>query len=108
FDQLPIIQTPSNFTGVSENLPTVFRLQQNYPNPFNPTTTISYDVPVESYVKLTIYNELGQEITTVHEGVRSQGRYTTKFEANGLASGVYFYRLQAGGFVETRRMILAK
>jgi uncharacterized protein (DUF1501 family) len=107
FNQLPIINAPT--TGASdENVVTRFKLDQNYPNPFNPTTNIAYDVPVEMSLTLTVYNELGQQVRDLYSGVRSPGRYTTAFDASGLASGMYFYRLSAGNFVETKRMLLLR
>jgi len=106
FDQLPIID---GTTGVgSEQVVTRFKLEQNYPNPFNPSTTISYDVPVETYVTLSVYNELGQQVKELYNGVRSPGSYKTTFDASGLASGTYFYRINAGNYVETRKMILVR
>jgi hypothetical protein len=91
-----------------EPQPTTFKLYQNYPNPFNPSTTISYDLPVRSRVKLSIYNLLGQEVATLIEGEQEPGRYNVNFDASGLPSGVYFYRLEAGNFVEQKKMILIK
>jgi hypothetical protein len=96
-------------TAVKEpQLPNTFALYQNYPNPFNPTTTISYDLPVRSRVKLTVYNILGQEVATLVDSEQEPGRYDVKFDAIGLPSGVYFYRLEAGKFVDVKKMILVK
>jgi uncharacterized protein (DUF1501 family) len=106
FDPLPII---NGATGVSEEqVVTRFRLNQNYPNPFNPATTITYDVPVETYVSLTVYNELGQQVRELYNGVKTPGKHTVTFDASGLSSGTYFYRINAGNFVETRKMILIR
>ncbi len=107
FTQLPIINAPLTGSGES-NIATRFSLGQNYPNPFNPTTNISYDVPIETNVTLSVYNELGQLVRELHSGVRSPGRFTATFDASGLASGMYFYRLSAGNFVETKKMLLLR
>jgi len=89
-------------------IPTKFTLYQNYPNPFNPSTTISYDLPVRARVKLVIYNLLGQEVATLVNDEQEPGRYSVNFDASGLPSGIYFYRLEAGKFVEQKKMILIK
>jgi hypothetical protein len=89
-------------------IPTKFALYQNYPNPFNPSTTISYDLPVRSRVKLVIYNLLGQEVATLVNGEQEPGRYNVKFDASGLPSGVYFYTLQTPYFTKTNKMVLVK
>jgi len=85
-----------------------YTLGQNYPNPFNPSTIIKYSVPELSKVKLTVYNLLGEEVTTLVDGEKIAGNYSVQFNANLLSSGVYFYRLQAGNFIETKKMILLK
>lgn len=97
-------------TGNSEQpeLPGAFKLLQNYPNPFNPTTTITFDTPQSSFVNLTVYDLLGREISTLVNEEKQGGRHSVRFDASGLGSGVYFYRLSAGGFVETRRMVAVK
>ncbi len=97
-------------TGVAEenSLPTVYSLYNNYPNPFNPTTTIKYDIPEQSYVTIKIYNLLGEEVTTLLNEEHNVGRYQINWNAAQLASGVYFYRIQAGSFVDTKKMILMK
>jgi hypothetical protein len=89
-------------------IPQKFALYQNYPNPFNPSTTISYDLPERSRVKLSIYNLLGQEVATLVNAEQEPGRYDVKFDASGLPSGIYFYRLEAGRFIEQKKMILIK
>jgi hypothetical protein len=89
-------------------IPQKFMLYQNYPNPFNPSTMISYDLPVRSRVKLSIYNLLGQEVATLIEGEQEPGRYDVKFDASGLPSGVYFYTLQTPYFTKTNKMVLVK
>jgi len=94
-------------------LPVEFSLSQNYPNPFNPVTTIKYSVPTSlksqtSKVKLTVFDILGNEVTTLVDEYKAAGNYEVKFEAGNFASGMYIYRLQSNGFVETRKMMLLK
>jgi GH35 family endo-1,4-beta-xylanase len=97
-------------TSVSKELsaPKFFSLGQNYPNPFNPTTRINYSVPVNGFVSLKVYNMLGAEVATLYSGNRQAGDYSTTFNASGLASGVYCYRLQASTFSDTKKLILMK
>ncbi|MBE0572306.1 MAG: T9SS type A sorting domain-containing protein [Ignavibacteriaceae bacterium] len=85
-----------------------FTLQQNYPNPFNPATTIIYQLPTEGQVSLKIYDMLGNEVATLVNEMKTAGEYQVDFNAAALSSGIYFYRLQAGNFVETKRMMLMK
>jgi hypothetical protein len=89
-------------------IPQKFMLYQNYPNPFNPSTTISYDLPERSRVKLSIYNILGQEVATLVNGEQEPGRYNINFDASGLPSGIYFYTLQTPYFTKTNKMVLVK
>jgi hypothetical protein len=89
-------------------LPTKFQLHQNYPNPFNPSTTISYGLPVRSHVTLKIFNVLGQEVAALVSGPLEAGRYLVQWDAKGVASGVYLYRLQAGRLIETKKMMLMR
>jgi hypothetical protein len=98
----------SNVIEVDAGLPKVFALEQNYPNPFNPSTTIRYQLPVASEVKLEVYDVLGKKIATVVNERQSAGSYQVVWNASGLSSGTYFYRLQAGTFVETKKMIMVK
>ena len=88
--------------------PKVFALDQNYPNPFNPTTTIGYDVPSRSHVMLTVFNMLGEQVKQLVNDDVGAGHYSVQFSANGLPSGMYFYRLQAENFVQTRTLMLVK
>ena len=88
--------------------PQKFSLEQNFPNPFNPTTTISFDLPERSKVQLRIYNILGEEVKDLINEERNAGHYEYHWNASGLASGVYFYRLKAGNFVETKKLILLR
>jgi hypothetical protein len=91
-----------------EKIPTEFILAQNYPNPFNPTTKIKYSIPKESFVKIAIYDILGKEIATLVNEGKPTGNYEIQFNASNLPSGVYFYRMQAGNFIETKKMVLIK
>jgi hypothetical protein len=88
--------------------PDTYNLAQNYPNPFNPSTKISWQSPVGSHQTLKIYDMLGNEVATLVDEYREAGRYEVTFDGSNLASGMYLYRLQAGSFVETRKMILIK
>jgi len=89
-------------------IPKEYKLEQNYPNPFNPTTTIKYSIPKESFVSLKIYNLIGEEVATLVNEEKTIGNYKIEFDATGLPSGIYFYRLQAGSFVDTKKMIIVK
>jgi hypothetical protein len=99
-------------TGVDEStgspVPASYALAQNYPNPFNPSTVIEYSVPVGGDVSLKIYNLLGQEVRSLVNTVQPAGRYTVRFDAGSLSTGVYFYRMQAGSFTQIRKMVLVK
>ncbi|HMN18821.1 MAG TPA: 5'-nucleotidase C-terminal domain-containing protein [Ignavibacteriaceae bacterium] len=89
-------------------IPGEFRLEQNYPNPFNPSTTINYDLPKQSSVTLKIYNVTGEEVATLVNQDQEAGRYRIRWEVSRLSSGIYFYQLIAGGFVETKKMVLIR
>lgn len=93
---------------VNNFIATGFGLSQNYPNPFNPVTTISFTIPSASFVTLKIFDALGNEISTLLSEEMPAGSYSHKWYANDLTSGVYFYRLQAGSFTETRKLILLR
>jgi hypothetical protein len=105
------VELLGNPTIVQENsfgLPTNFLLFQNYPNPFNPSTTIKYELPKSSEVRLSIFDLLGREVSVLVNERRDAGVYDVKFDGSGLSSGVYFYRLQAGDFVQTRKLCLVR
>ena len=91
-----------------EELPTVYALAQNYPNPFNPSTVVQYSVPTGGLVMLKVYNVLGQEVRTLINEQQAPGTYRVRFDATGLASGLYFYRITAGAFVDIKKMMLLK
>lgn len=101
----PPSQEPTS--GVNE-APEEFALSQNYPNPFNPSTVIRYRLPVQSKVTLTIYNLVGQEVADLVDEIQEAGFKQVEWDASGVPSGVYFYRLQAGIFVKTRELLLVK
>ncbi len=88
--------------------PLSYSLSQNYPNPFNPSTQITYSVPKSGSVQLSIYNTLGQKVATLVNGVVAAGQHTVTFSAGNLASGVYFYRIEAGSYTATMKMTLLK
>jgi hypothetical protein len=93
---------------VQKNRPSVFRLEQNYPNPFNPRTEIQFQIPASSHVKLVVFDLLGREVATLVDGFEEGGFKSVEFDASTLASGAYFYRLEAGKFVEVKKMQLLK
>ncbi len=90
------------------SIPKQFMLSQNYPNPFNPATTIEYELVTEGFVTLVVYDILGRKVAVLTNEKKSPGSYRVSFDASALPTGVYLYRLQAGSFVETRKMIVAK
>jgi fibronectin type 3 domain-containing protein len=98
------------FTDVldEETIPKEFSLHQNYPNPFNPSTVIGYELPQESYVTLKIYDMLGREVSTLVNELENAGKHKIKFYAEGLGGGIYFYKLIAGEFSKTAKMLLLK
>ncbi|HLF14754.1 MAG TPA: T9SS type A sorting domain-containing protein, partial [Bacteroidota bacterium] len=94
---------------VDESLvPSKFALSQNYPNPFNPTTAIEYELPEDAFVSLKVYNALGQEVATLVRGNQDAGYKYIEFDASGLPSGMYIYRLQAGKLAATMKMLLLR
>ena len=90
------------------DLPTDYSLSQNYPNPFNPTTTIQYSIPKDEFVKLTVYDITGKVVKELVSGHKAAGRYSVEFNASSYSSGIYYYRLEAGQFVDTKKMLLIK
>ena len=91
-----------------KELPRESELEQNFPNPFNPATNITYTIPQSGNVRLAVFNLLGQEVALIYEGMQTSGTYTFEFKNTELPSGIYFYRIQAPGFVETKKMVVAK
>jgi len=102
---------PDSITNVNSNengLVNDFKLEQNYPNPFNPSTKIKYSIPQSEFVSLKVFDILGNAVATLANEEKSAGNYEVNFNAATLSSGIYFYKLQAGSFVETKKMILMK
>ncbi len=93
---------------IGTEVPSKYALNQNYPNPFNPTTNISYMIPKSSQVSLKVYDIKGQLISTLYEGTQNAGIYLTQFDGSKLASGIYFYKLEAGDYSEVRKMTMIK
>jgi hypothetical protein len=89
-------------------VPQQYLLSQNYPNPFNPSTTIMYELPKSSEVTLTVYDMLGREVSVLVNEKRDAGVHEVKFDGSNLASGVYFYRLKAGTYINTKKLVLLK
>jgi hypothetical protein len=107
----PSEQASAVVTGVMEQeggVPTSYTLEQNYPNPFNPTTVIQYALPVAGHVKLTVYTTLGEEVAVLIDEEQEAGYRSVTWHAASIPSGVYLYRLQAGGFAEARKLLLVK
>jgi hypothetical protein len=94
--------------GLNRAIPREYALHQNYPNPFNPMTVIRYQLPEKSHVTLKVYDLLGSEVATLVNGVEGPGDKSIVFDASNLSSGMYFYRLQAGSYMETRKLILLR
>jgi hypothetical protein len=109
-----IPRTNSDFVGVVTGVedevavPEEYSLKQNYPNPFNPTTTIEYSLPEAGIVKVSIYNVLGQQITTLVNQFKSKGSHKVTFDAKNLPSGIYFYKMESNNFVQTKKLMLLK
>jgi aminopeptidase N len=106
-----VIKTASLVVGIDENTPQVpseFKLAQNYPNPFNPVTSIDYDIAKNSNVKITIYDMTGREVASPVNEFKTAGKYTVSFNAMKLASGIYYYKIQAGDFTAVKKMTLLK
>jgi hypothetical protein len=103
---------PGYFTGIGEGhgrqTVNAYMLSQNFPNPFNPSTVIRYGLPGSAHVILSVFNSLGQQVATLVQGDQEAGEHEVRFDAGSLSSGVYFYRIQAGDFVQTKRLLLLK
>jgi|GEM_PF-322117 len=100
--------TYSNSVEVNNIKPTTFSVEQNFPNPFNPSTVIKYQIPSASKVTLKVFDALGKEVTTLVNGYKEAGMYQAVFDATRYASGIYIYRLQAGSFIDSKKMIFTK
>ncbi len=104
FDNEDWVTDVTSETGV----PDVYSLSQNYPNPFNPSTAIRFNIPQQDHVVLKIFNNIGQEVSTLVNQDMDAGSYEVNFNASDLASGVYFYRIQTANYSESKKMILIK
>jgi hypothetical protein len=104
----PIMVLSPLAATASSPAPVKYSLHQNYPNPFNPSTTITYEVPSATHVTITVYDMLGREVSVPVNDRREAGAYQVRFDGSNLASGVYFYRLQAGDYVATKKLLLMK
>ncbi len=104
----PLNNILTSIEPASSNIPGSFRLEQNFPNPFNPVTTISYALPAHTHVTLTISDVVGREVARLVDEFQEAGYKSVAFDGSTLSSGVYFYRIQAGSFLETKRLILMK
>jgi hypothetical protein len=105
------IQLNATITGITQHAgaaPLLYQLGQNFPNPFNPTTTIGFEVPFRTHLKLTVFDVLGQEVATIANGEYEAGIYRLAWNASSMPSGVYFYRIEASGYVNTQKMVLMK
>ncbi len=94
--------------GEKNEIPSTFVLSQNYPNPFNPSTMISYQLPVNNHATLTVFDAIGREVATLVNEAQEAGTYNVQFNASKLSSGIYFYTLRAGNFVENKKMLMLK
>jgi hypothetical protein len=106
-----IIYKTTNALGletISSSAPSDFSLSQNYPNPFNPQTKINFDIPKSSFTQIIIYDLLGREVATLVNEELKAGTYEADWDASGFSSGVYFYKITAGDFIETKKMVLMK
>ena len=92
----------------SISIPDKFELSQNYPNPFNPSTIIRYQLPMAGHISLKVYDVLGNEVATLVNEDKPTGSYKVEFDASNLSSGIYFYKIQAENFIETKKMLLLK
>jgi flagellar hook assembly protein FlgD len=89
-------------------IPKAFKLEQNYPNPFNPTTIINYELPITNYVDLSIYNTLGQKVATLVNKQQQTGYHQIEWDASSFPSGIYYYIIRIGDFIDVKKMVLVK
>jgi hypothetical protein len=108
FDDLQLVQAFATDAEAEHELPDEFALGQNYPNPFNPTTTVEFTMPRSARARLVVYDLLGRTVAVLRDGVLPAGRHSATFDAGGLASGVYLYRLETADRVLSRTMLLLK
>jgi hypothetical protein len=101
-------EMPTAVKDDENNVPMLFSLSQNYPNPFNPSTTISFSLLSKSFVTLKVFDILGREVATIVSEEMPAGSYSRQWNAAKMSSGIYFYRLQAGAFTETKKLVLLR
>jgi hypothetical protein len=101
-------RSPIGIKPIGSNVPKSYALRQNYPNPFNPTTNIEFDLPKGENVKITLFNSVGQDVTTILNEFKAAGSYKIDFNASNLPSGAYYYTINAGDFRQTKKMVLVK
>ncbi|MDQ3022607.1 MAG: SBBP repeat-containing protein [Bacteroidota bacterium] len=99
---------PTEIINLLLEIPSEFNLEQNYPNPFNPSTNISYQLPASSFISLKVFDILGKEVATLVNQKQNAGSYSVSFDGSNLSNGIYFYKIEADNFIETKRMILIK
>jgi hypothetical protein len=99
---------PSGIRNLNNDIPKTFALEQNYPNPFNPSTHIKFQLPRAEFVTITIFDMLGKKVETLVSERKNAGYYDVSFDGTSLASGMYFYKIEAGNFTDTKKMILIK
>lgn len=99
---------PTDINSVSTEIPNKFSLSQNYPNPFNPTTKIKFTIPKESFAKIIVFDILGREVSTIINEELKPGTYEVDFDSGNLSSGIYYYKLLTGDYIETKKMVLIK
>jgi hypothetical protein len=104
----PLSDVVTDVGSNHKEIPSRIALEQNYPNPFNPNSDIRYQISEFRHVKLAVYDLLGREVSVLVNERKAPGSYTVQFNGSGLASGVYLYRLKAGSFVETKKLVLLK
>ena len=102
------ILTVTGINDKSNSIPEQYKLHQNYPNPFNPVTHIKYEIPKSSKVKIDVFNVLGQKVITLVDGNKKTGTHIVDFNGIHFASGLYFYRIEAGKFNKVRKMLFIK
>jgi hypothetical protein len=106
-DSIPL-DIITSIDNSKNKIPTTYALRQNFPNPFNPTTMINYELPITNDVDLSIYNLLGQKVVTLVLGKKNAGYHQVKWDASGFASGIYYYKIESGEFVDVKKMILLR
>jgi hypothetical protein len=105
---IDLIQNLNKPYNVNVRIPKEFSLKQNYPNPFNPSTTIEYTIPDNSFVTLKVYDMLGKEVASIVNKYQEQGSYIAVWNASDFSSGTYIYKLSAGNYTESKKMVLSK